>query len=176
LRNGNAAGTIAGLAGGADFALAHPGGIMKIPRLNVITLGVADLGTATKFYQAILDTPANTSYEGVTFFELPGTWISLFPLSELARDISPSVRAVRGDFSGITLAHNARSKDEVVALIERARLAGARIMKEPRETFWGGFSGYFTDPDGYCWEIVWGPMFEFSEQGELRFKKSAEMT
>jgi uncharacterized glyoxalase superfamily protein PhnB len=146
---------------------------MKIPRITVVTLGVADLSKATKFYEAVLGTPSNTSYEGVTFIELPGTWISLYPLEKLAKDISPEVPENRSAFSGITLAHNARSKDQVVEIIERAKSAGARIMKEPQETFWGGFSGYFSDLDGYYWEVAWGPMFEFTEDGALRFKANA---
>jgi catechol 2,3-dioxygenase-like lactoylglutathione lyase family enzyme len=143
---------------------------MKIPRITVLTLGVADLNKATKFYEAVLDTPPNTSYDGVTFIELPGTWISLYPLEDLAIDISPEVPANRSGFSGITLAHNARRKDDVIAIVERARSAGARVVREPKETFWGGFSGYFSDLDGYYWEVAWGPMFEFTENGELRFK------
>ena len=146
---------------------------MKIPRITVVTLGVADLSKATKFYEAVLGTPPNTSYEGVTFIELPGTWISLYPLEKLAKEISPEVPDNRSAFSGITLAHNARSKQQVVEIIERAKSAGARIMKEPQETFWGGFSGYFSDLDGYYWEVAWGPMFEFSEDGALRFKADA---
>jgi uncharacterized glyoxalase superfamily protein PhnB len=146
---------------------------MKIPRITVVTLGVADLSKATKFYEAVLGTPPNTSYEGVTFIELPGTWISLYPLEKLAKEISPEVSDNRSAFSGITLAHNARSKEQVVEIIERAKSAGARIMKEPQETFWGGFSGYFSDLDGYYWEVAWGPMFEFSEDGALRFKADA---
>ncbi|MCD6389050.1 MAG: VOC family protein [Desulfobulbaceae bacterium] len=146
---------------------------MKIPRVTVVTLGVADFRKATKFYEAVLGTPPNTSYDGVTFIELPGTWISLFPLENLAKDISSEVPVTRSGFSGITLAHNVRSKDDVIAIIKRAKSAGARVMKEPQETFWGGFSGYFADLDGYCWEVAWGPMFEFSENGELRFKGNA---
>jgi uncharacterized protein len=146
---------------------------MKIPRLTVVTLGVAGLDVATKFYEAVLGTSPNTSYEGVTFFELPGTWISLYPLENLAKDISPEVPIARSGFSGITLAHNARSKDDVIDIVGRAKAAGARVVKEPQETFWGGFSGYFTDLDGYYWEVAWGPMFEFTENGELRFKINA---
>jgi len=149
------------------------GGIMKIPRLTVVTLGVADLTKATKFYEVVLGTPPNTSYDGVTFIELPGTWISLFPLENLAKDISSEVPSTRSGFSGITLAYNARSKDDVISIIERAKSAGARVMKEPQDTFWGGFSGYFADKDGYCWEVAWGPMFEFTENGELKFKDNA---
>jgi len=146
---------------------------MKIPRLTVLTLGVADLNKATKFYEAVLDTPPNSSYEGITFIELPGTWLALYPLENLAKDISPKVPTTASGFSGITLAHNAHSKDDVIAIVERARSVGARVVKEPQETSWGGFSGYFADLDGYYWEMVWGPMFEFAENGELRFKDSA---
>ena len=146
---------------------------MKIPRLTLLTLGVADLNKAMKFYEAVLGTPPNTSYDGVTFIELPGTWISLYPLENLAKDISSEIPVNRSGFSGITLAHNASSRDDVIAIVERARSAGARVVKEPQETFWGGFSGYFADLDGYYWEVAWGPMFEFAENGELRFKENA---
>lgn len=146
---------------------------MKIPRITVLTLGVADLNKATKFYEAVLGTHPNTSYEGVSFIELPGTWISLYPLENLAKDISPEILVNRSGFSGITLAYNAFSKDQVIAIIERAKSAGARVIKEPQDTFWGGFSGYFADLDDYFWEVAWGPMFEFTENGELKFKVSA---
>jgi len=109
---------------------------MNIPRLTVVTLGVADLSKASEFYATVLGTPPNTSYEGVTFIELPGTWISLFPLKNLAKDISLEVPCSRGAFSGITLAHNARTKVDVIAIIERAKSAGARVVKEPQDTFW----------------------------------------
>ena len=146
---------------------------MKIPRITILTLGVSDLNKATKFYEDVLGTPPNTSYEGVTFIELPGAWISLYPLEKLAEDISPEVPVARRGFSGFTLAHNARSKDDVIAIVKRAQSVGARVVKEPQETFWGGFSGYFTDLDGYYWEIAWGPMFEFAQNGELKFKEKA---
>ena len=143
---------------------------MKIPRITIITLGVSDLKESTEFYKSILGTLPNTSYDGVTFIELPGTWISLYPLENLAKDISPEVRTVRNSFRGITLAYNARSREDVISIIERVRSAGAHVVKEPQETFWGGFSGYFADLDGYHWEIAWGPMFDFTENGELKFK------
>ena len=145
---------------------------MKIPRVTLLTLGVSDLNKATEFYEAVLGTPPNTSYDGVTFIELPGTWISLYPLEKLAADISPDVPFIRSGFSGVTLAHNARSKNDVVKIIRRAESAGARVVKEPQETFWGGFSGYFADLDRYYWEVAWGPMFEFTENGKLKFKEN----
>ncbi len=146
---------------------------MKISRVTILTLGVADLGKATEFYEAVLGTTPNTSSEDITFIELPGTWISLYPFEKLAEDISPEVPVTRSGFNGVTLAHNACSKDEVVAIVKRAESAGARVVKEPQETFWGGFSGYFADLDGYYWEVAWGPMFEFTENGEMKFKKNA---
>ena len=143
---------------------------MKIPRLSMVTLGVADLGQATAFYETVLGTPPNTSYDGVTFIELPGTWLALYPLAQLAQDIAPDLPTSRVGFSGITLAHNARSQDEVRAIMERAASAGGRIVKSPQDTDWGGFSGYFADPDGHYWEVAWGPMFAFTASGALRFK------
>jgi uncharacterized protein len=146
---------------------------MKIPRITMLTLGVADLNKASKFYESVLGIPPNLSYEGVTFIELPGTWLALYPVENLAKDISPEISITRSGFSGITFAHNAHSKDDVIAIVERARSVGARVVKEPQETFWGGFSGYFADLDGYHWEVAWGPMFEFAENGELKFKDNA---
>ena len=143
---------------------------MKIPRVTILTLGVADLNKATDFYKIVLGTEPNTSSNGITFIELPGTWIALYPLKELANDISSEIAITRNGFNGVTLAHNARSKSEVIEIIKCAESAGAQIVKEAQDTFWGGFSGYFADLDGYYWEVAWGPMFEFKENGELKFK------
>jgi len=144
---------------------------MTIPRITVITLGVADLAQATRFYETIFGVHPNSEYEGISFFELPGVWLTLYPVDKLAEDISPRLSPTRSGFSGITLAYNATSKNEVVAIFEEARTAGASIVKAPQDTFWGGFSGYFADLDGYYWEVVWGPMFDFAPDGSLRFKK-----
>jgi len=141
---------------------------MQIPRISLVTLGVANLDKATRFYAAVMGTPPNTSNDGVTFVELPGTWLSLYPLVELAKDISPQVPATRAGFGGFTLAYNARSQEQVTEILERARSAGARIVKEAQDTFWGGVSGYFADLDGYYWEVAWGPMFEFTDDGALK--------
>ena len=136
--------------------------------MTVISLGVEDLPRATEFYRQVLNTPPNTASAAITFIELPGAWLALYPLDKLAEDISPQVPTTRNAFSGITLAHNARSKDEVVAMMKCAEKAGAKIVKEPQETFWGGFSGYFADLDGYYWEVAWGPMFTFDDNGNMR--------
>lgn len=143
---------------------------MPISRMTIITLGVSDLAKSTRFYEAIFGIHPNSNYEGISFFELPGTWLTLYPIDKLAEDISPQLSATRGSFSGITLAYNAQSKEDVIAIFEEATSAGASIVKAPQDTFWGGFSGYFVDLDGFHWEVAWGPMFDFKPDGSLRFK------
>ena len=144
---------------------------MKIPRITMISLGVKNLSKATDFYRNVLDTPPNTSSDAIAFIELPGAWLTLYPLDKLAEDISPDIPATRSAFSGVTLAHNAKSRDDVIAIMKRAESFGAQIVKPPQETFWGGFSGYFADLDGYYWEVAWGPMFEFEDNGNMTFTK-----
>lgn len=144
---------------------------MKIPRMTVITLGVSDLARSTAFYREIFSTPPNTENEGVTFFPLSGAWLSLFPLEKLVEDIGEEVKLpASGVFRGFTLAYNASSKEELASIFARVAETGAHIAKAPQDTFWGGYSGYFSDPDGHYWEVAWGPMFDFTEHGDLRFK------
>lgn len=143
---------------------------MIVPRMTYIALGVDNLEKSTSFYEAIFGIRPNPNYEGISFFELPGTWLTLYPLDKLAEDISPQLPTSRCSFSGITLAYNAGSKEEVMAIFEKVKTAGASIAKPPQDTFWGGFSGYFADLDGYYWEVAWGPMFDFALDGSLRFK------
>jgi uncharacterized protein len=143
---------------------------MTISRITVVTLGVRDLPLSTAFYEAVFGARRNPDFEGVSFFELPGAWVSLFPLDKLAEDVGPGTAIPPRGFNGVTLAYNARSRDEVHSIFGQAEKVGARIAKPPQETFWGGFGGYFADPDEYCWEVAWGPMFEFAPDGALRFK------
>ena len=146
---------------------------MKIPRMSMITLGVADLDRATAFYEQVLATPPNKTHDGVRFIELPGVWLSLYPLAELAKDISPDINATRSGFAGFSLAYNARSAVEVREIFARVSAIGGSIVKQPEVTFWGGFSGYFSDPDDYYWEVAYGAMFSFDEQGALLPSASA---
>jgi catechol 2,3-dioxygenase-like lactoylglutathione lyase family enzyme len=143
---------------------------MSIPRMTVVTLGVADLEKATRFYTTVFGRGPNPNFKEISFFDLPGTWISLYPLAKLAEDISPQLPPTRSGFGGVTLAYNAHSRDEVRAVFAAVEAAGAMIVKPPQDTFWGGFSGYFSDPDGHYWEVVWGSMFDFAADGALRFK------
>jgi predicted lactoylglutathione lyase len=142
---------------------------MKIAKVTIITLGVSNLEKSTEFYKTVLETPP-TITEGITFIQLPGVWVALYPCEKLAEDISSNIETVRKGFNGFTLAHNAQNKEEVIDILKLAESAGGKIVKEPQETFWGGFSGYFSDPDGFYWEVAWGPMFDFNENGDMKLK------
>ncbi len=138
------------------------------PRISIITLGVADLERSYRFYKDGLGLPTTASPDsGIIFFQTQGVTLALYPYQDLADDISPEWNEPRSKFSGITLAHNVRERAEVDEVLATAVAAGANIVKPAADTFWGGYSGYFTDPDGYLWEVAWGA-FDFNEDGSLR--------
>lgn len=126
-------------------------------RLSLVTLGVRDLEASTRFYRDVLRLPQLPTPAGVAFFELGLTWLSLFPREELAADAG--VSAEGGGFPGFSLAHNVRSEAEVDALLDEVAAGGGRIVKRARRTDWGGYAGYFADPDGFLWEVAWNPHF-----------------
>jgi catechol 2,3-dioxygenase-like lactoylglutathione lyase family enzyme len=138
------------------------------PRISLITLGVADLERSLRFYRDGLGLPTTWAPEkGVIFFQTTGTILALYPYDDLAKDVSPDfVGAPRGKFAGVALAHNVRTKAEVDQVLQSAEAAGGRIEKPGRDAFWGGYSGYFSDPDGHLWEVAWGA-FEFRADGSL---------
>lgn len=129
------------------------------PRISLITLGVADLERATSFYADVLKLPRipMPAGAGVSFFELGNIWLSLFPREALAKDAGISSEG--SGFAGFTLAHNLGSIEAVDALFAELRAAGVKIVKEPHRASWGGYSGYFADPDHFLWEIAWNPQF-----------------
>lgn len=132
------------------------------PRISMITLGVADLDRSTRFYEQGLGLPRMPLEADVSFFTLDGSWLALYPRDLLAADIG--CHATGSGFAGFTLAHNLGSPVEVNALIDRAVAAGAVLVKQPADTDWGGYSGYFADPDGYLWEVAWNPHFRVGPQ------------
>jgi len=140
-------------------------------RINLICLGVQDMERSVKFYRDELgfQTDETSDKPNIIFFNTSGTKLELYPLEELAKDIDAENPPVKTGFSGITLAYNAKSRDEVDQVMELARKAGAVIVKQPVDVFWGGYSGYFQDPDGYHWEVAYGPDFIFDEQDMLDF-------
>ena len=129
------------------------------PRISLITLGVKDLGRSVRFYREGLGLPLREGGDVsvVAFFETRGTWLALFPREALAADAGVVVAG--GGFAGFTLAHNVRTREEVDETLNEAEAAGARLVKAAGDTDWGGYSGYFADPDGHLWEVAWNPHF-----------------
>lgn len=138
-------------------------------RLNILTLGVEDIGKSLKFYRDGLgfETSENSESPVIVFFNNAGTKLALYPLNELAKEVNENDLPVRGSFSGITLAYNAKSANEVDEIMEQAKKAGATIVKPPERVFWGGYSGYFADPDGYYWEVAFGDNWKFDDNDML---------
>jgi hypothetical protein len=127
------------------------------PRISMITLGVRDLAASIKFYEKGLGFPRMESPPSVAFFTLNGTWLGLYGREALAKDATVSPEGE--GFAGFALAHNVESEAEVDAVIEQAVAAGAELVKPAQKVFWGGYSGYFKDPDGHLWEIAHNPLF-----------------
>lgn len=127
------------------------------PRISMITLGVSDLAKSAEFYEAGLGFPKMESPPEVAFFTLNGTWLGLYSREALAADAT--VSAGGSGFGGFTLSHNVASEHEVEQVIEQAVGAGATLVKPAQKVFWGGYSGYFKDPDGHLWEVAYNPFF-----------------
>jgi catechol 2,3-dioxygenase-like lactoylglutathione lyase family enzyme len=133
-------------------------------RLSLVTLGVADLARARDFYTALGWRSETPPEQGVAFFQSGGMVVALWGRDELAED---SGVEDAGGWGGVTFAHNVRSPEEVDAVIEEARAAGATIAREPGETFWGGYSGAFVDPDGHPWEVAHNPRWTIRDDGSV---------
>jgi catechol 2,3-dioxygenase-like lactoylglutathione lyase family enzyme len=125
------------------------------PHIHVITLAVADMDRATRFYRDGLGLPVRDDKPPVVYFQLQGTWLALFPREALAS--YANVAADGQGFSGVTLSSNVASREEVDQTMSAAEKAGATVVKAPHEVDWGGYTGWFSDPDGHLWEIVWNP-------------------
>ena len=128
------------------------------PYMSMISLGVKDLKKSIEFYEKGLKLPRMPFDGEIAFFELKSTWLCLYPHDELAEDAQVSPDG--SGFSGFTLAQNLDSKEAVDQQMAEAVAAGATMTKKPQEVFWGGYSGYFADPDGYLWELAWNPFFK----------------
>ena len=133
--------------------------------LTLLTLGIADLGRARTFYEAMGLKASPRSEESVCFMQMPGVVLALFARGALADDAG--VDAAGSGFAGLSLACNVDSPDEVDAMLQRAVDAGGKLVKPAEKVFWGGYSGYFADPDGHLWEVAHNPFFPSDDRGVL---------
>ena len=131
-------------------------------KVSLITLGVTHLARSLAFYRDGLGFPAHNYKPGddVVFFRMEGSWLAIYPRDKLAADAN--MPAAGSGFGGVTLAHNVASKAEADAVFALAVAAGARPVKPPQDAFWGGYSGYFADPDGHLWEVAWNPFTDLT--------------
>ena len=133
-------------------------------RLSLVTLGVADLARARAFYEGLGWSSGAAPDDDVVFFQAGGMIVALWDRARLATD---SGVTDGGGWGGVTFAYNTRSPAEVDAVIEQARTAGAGIQREPGETFWGGYSGIFVDPEGHPWEVAHNPRWTVHDDGTV---------
>lgn len=135
-------------------------------RMTLLTLGVADVGRARRFYERLGWSASSHSNEEIAFFQIGGSGLALYPQDKLTTDtgLAPDPRA-----GGVTLAYNTRSRAEVSDLARAVEAAGGRILKLPHETSWGGYVCYFADPDGHPWEITYAEMFVPDADGAVDF-------
>jgi len=136
------------------------------PRVSLITLGVADIAAARAFYERLGWRAGGPSDGNVAFFQAGGMILGLWSRAALAEDAGLPPEAPSG-FGGMALAHNVRSKAEVDAVLAEAEAAGARMLRPAQEVFWGGYTGYFADPDGHVWEVAWNPGFPLDAAGNV---------
>jgi catechol 2,3-dioxygenase-like lactoylglutathione lyase family enzyme len=130
---------------------------MMEPRISFVTLGVRDLDRATAFYRDVLRLPQKETPPGVSFFEMGRTWLALYPRDLLAADAG--VPADGTGFPGFTLSHNVRTRAEVDELLAEVAAGGGWLVRPGHDADWGGYTGYFADPEGYLWEVAWNPHF-----------------
>ncbi|GAA0785194.1 VOC family protein [Marinobacterium sediminicola] len=133
-------------------------------RVSVITLGVEDLDRARAFYE-FMGWKAGVCEGQIVFFQLNGLVLALYPREALAADAE--MECAPPGFAGITLAYNTASIEETDVILSRAIEAGGQLVKPAQKVFWGGYSGYFRDPDGHLWEVAFNPFWRLDEQGNL---------
>ncbi len=143
------------------------------PRITIITLGVEDLNRSFDFYKNGLGLETGEEFskpeDGIVFFKTKFVVLALYPYDKLAEDVGEEFLVKKSKFSGITLAHNTRTEQEVDSILEQAKKAGGKIEKQAQRAEWGGYSGYFSDPDGHLWEVACGTS-PLNEDGSVPLK------
>jgi uncharacterized protein len=137
------------------------------PRINFVTLGVSDVARARGFYERLGLKPSSAGNDSVAFFDANGVVLAVFGHEDLAKDAHLNSDPAP-DFRGMSLAWNAASEDEVDKIVEHAVACGAKLIKKPVKVSWGGYSGYFADPDGHLWEVAYNPYFPLSAEGRVQ--------
>ena len=136
------------------------------PSISVVTLGVDDLGRSLEFYKNGLGWPTTAAKDDpIAFFQLNGAILALYDRSSLAEDANVGPRG--SGFSGMTLAQNVGSEEEVDEIFSHVAKLGAKIPKKPQKASWGGYSGYFEDPDGHLWEVAYNPYWKLDRKGNV---------
>ena len=135
-------------------------------RISLVTLGVSDLNRSSAFYQRLGWRPSKAGNDRITFYQAGGMALALYSRSELAYDAR--LPSEGSGFAGFSLAYNTRTREEVDHVLDEAVAAGARLLKPAEEASWGGYSGYFADPDSFAWEVAWNPHFTVEADGSLR--------
>jgi uncharacterized protein len=148
-----------------NFANGWRGSDME-QRLSIVTLGVEDLTRSREFYERLGWRRSMKNSDSIVFFQTGGMALALYARQELAKDAG--VAGEGEGFRGFTLAYNTRSREEVDSILAQAQQAGAKLIKLAKDAFWGGYSGYFSDPDGFLWEVAWNPFFAIAENGAIR--------
>lgn len=143
-------------------------GVLKVlpARVNLVTLGVNDVLQSRAFYERLGFIASGFESDDIAFFDMNGTVLGLFGRSALAEDAG--VEDAGGGFRGVSLAINFTSRDEVDAALKHAQACGGAVVQPAREVFWGGYSGYFADPDGHLWEMAYNPIFGLDEEEQLQ--------
>lgn len=137
-------------------------------RINYVTLGVANLARSRAFYAKLGFVESKRSNPNIAFYEMPGLVFALYPRAALAEDAhQPDTGAPKG-FNGFALAQNQRSKADVEKTLQAAVAAGGTILKPAQDVFWGGYAGYFADPDGFAWEAAFNPYWPMEPDGRLQ--------
>jgi predicted lactoylglutathione lyase len=135
--------------------------------LSLVTLGVSDLKRSIEFYETLGFQRKATKFDGIGFFQAGACAIAVWPSDQLAEDANAALEGMPQAFRGFTLAWNCHTRSDVDAVLKKVQRMGGLIRKRAQEVFWGGYSGYFADPDGHLWEVAYNPHFSLGEDGQL---------